>query len=103
MKLDLALQTGTSQGRRAKITDITARLLKSLGGSYSTNGETFDAIPTRSTDDDMDESPPVFTGDTEKLVDAGNWRDSAEVWIKQDKPMPLTVLGLIVKWSPSAD
>lgn len=101
MKLDQILQSGTSQGRKAKVSNLKLRLLKSLGGQYSTDGTNYNDIPSRSTDDNMDDSPPPFTGDTERLVDDGNWRDSAEIWIQQTKPMPLTILAMIINWSPS--
>lgn len=103
MKLNSPMRNGTSQGRTVKIDRIVLRLLKSLGGKYSTDGTNYDAIPTRSAQDNMDESPPVMTGDTHDLVDRGNHRRYAEVWIKQDAPMPLTVLSIVAKWSPSSD
>lgn len=103
MKLESQTRNGTAQGRKSKIDRIVARLLKSLGGQYSTDGVNYSDIPTRAAQDNLDASPPVFTGNTENLVDRGNHRDFAEVWVKQSAPMPFTVLSIVAKWTPSSD
>lgn len=98
MKLDAQLQDGTAQGRRARIHEIVARFYKSLGGEFSTDGETWNIISARDIDDNMDESPPVFTGDR-KLITGANYADSADLWIRQREPVPLVILALIPKWN----
>lgn len=103
MKLNSDTRNGTSQGRKVKIDRVVARLLRSLGGQYSTDGVNYSNMPTRSAQDNLDESPPVFTGDTGDLVDRGNHRQYAEIWIKQSAPVPLTVLSIVAKWTPSSD
>lgn len=103
MKFDIPLRDGTSQGRKGRVTWVKLRILKSLGGKYSTDGTEYFDIPMRSADDNMDDSPPVQTGDTDELVDPGNWQQNTQVWIRQNNPMPLTILAMIINWSPSQD
>jgi hypothetical protein len=98
MKLDAQLQTGTAQGRKARIHEIVARFYKSLGGEFSTDGTVWNQIPSRDIADDMDSSPPAFTGDR-KLVTGANYADSADLWIRQTEPIPLVLLALIPKWN----
>ena len=98
MKLDAQLQTGTAQGRKARIHEIVARFYKSLGGEYSTDGVLWNKIFARDIADNMDESPPAFTGDR-KLVTGANYKESADMWIRQREPVPLVLLALIPKWN----
>lgn len=103
MKLNLDLQDGTSRARKARIAKITAQVLKSLGCSVSTDGIQFDDLLFRSTDDNMDDSPPVFTGEND-LVAAGNYSDGGgDVWIRQTDPMPLTLVCLTPVWAPTSN
>jgi hypothetical protein len=103
MKLEAPQQNGTAQGRKARICRMVVRLLKTLGGQYSTDGVNYADIPFRAAQDALDQSPPVFSGNTGDLVDRGNHRDSAEVWLKQSAPMPFTVLSIVPKWTPAND
>jgi hypothetical protein len=48
--------------------------------------------------DEMDDSPPVFTGDR-KVYTGANYGDAADLWIRQVLPLPLCVLALIPKWN----
>ena len=98
MKLDAQLQNGTAQGRKARIHEIVARFYKSLGGEYSTDGVTWNLIVARDVADNMDESPPAFTGDR-KLVTGANYQESGDMWIRQRDPVPLVLLALIPKWN----
>ena len=102
MKLNIDLQDGTAQGRRARVPRLVARFYKSLGGQYSTDGKTWFDIFSRSTTDKMDDSPDAFTGD-KKVYTGGTYADSADVWLKQTLPMPLTVLAIMPKWEAIGD
>ena len=97
MKLNADLQDGTSQGRRARVPQLVARFYKSLGGKYSTDGIAWFDIFSRGTTDKMDDSPVTFTGD-KKVYTGGTYSNSADVWLKQSLPMPLTVLAIMPKW-----
>jgi len=47
-------------------------------------------------------SPPVISGDREVIV-AGANRESVDVTIRQAQPLPLTVLGAVVKYDTYGD
>ena len=97
LSLDLTLQDGTAQGRKARVHRIIARVYKSLGGEYSADGAAWDTIFARSISDVMDSSPPAFTGDKEVYMGSG-WGDTAELLVRQSDPLPLCLLALIPKW-----
>ena len=86
MRPEVPLQ-GTSQGRLRHWSEIIVRLDRSLG--CFVNG---DEIPFRSSGDDMDEPPPIFTGD-HKINDLGRDTD-ATITVEQRQPLPLTVVGV---------
>ncbi|MEO6055104.1 MAG: carbohydrate-binding protein, partial [Chthoniobacterales bacterium] len=103
MKLEIQLQDGTSVGRRKKINRISADIYKSLGGKFSVDsGATWDPIYSRTTFDVMDSSPPVFTG-MKRLYTGGDYNVGATITLRQDQPLPLTVLALIPTWMPYGD
>jgi len=88
MRLNMDLQDGTSQGRKARVHGLTARLYKSRGGEAMTNAGTWYALGPET---------GVFTGDR-KITLAGNFADTADVTLRQTKPFPLTVIAIIPKW-----
>lgn len=102
LSLDMMLQDGTAQGRRARVHRIIARMYKSLGGEYSTDGTAWDIIFARSAADVMDSSPPAYTGDKEVYTGAG-WSDTADLLLRQNDPLPLCVLALIPKWDVAGE
>tara|TARA_R110000796_G_scaffold252537_2_gene387469 strand:+ start:12028 stop:14700 length:2673 start_codon:yes stop_codon:yes gene_type:complete len=101
MKLNVPLPNGTGQGRHVKIHELVVRMLKSLGGDVAQNptdtGDDWEEIIFRDFGDDMDDSPPLYTGDKEVQV-ASNYRASGDVAIRQTQPYPMTILALIPKY-----
>lgn len=88
MRLNLDLQDGTSQGRKARIHGIVARLYQSRGGEVQTNsGSWLELAPATG----------ITTGDIKRTL-AGNFADTADITLRQTAPFPLTVLAIIPKW-----
>jgi hypothetical protein len=78
---------GTSQGRMKHFADISVRLDRSLG--CHVNGE---ELPFRSSGDDMDEPPPIFSGDHRiKHLGRGTLQP---ITVQQRQPLPLTVVAV---------
>jgi hypothetical protein len=88
MRLNVDLQDGTSQGRKARLHGLTARLYKSRGGQAMTNNGSWY---------DLGDASGVFTGDR-KITLAGNYDNTADVTLRQTQPFPLTVIAIIPKW-----
>jgi len=53
-----------------------------------------DTIPFRMAGDPMDALPPLFTGDKE-VGFPGGYTTNAYVFVRQQQPLPLTVLSII--------
>ena len=96
--IELAMQDGTSQGRKFKVHELVVRIYKSLGGEYESQPDQWFYFPIRDTSDVMDDSPPVFTG-PKTLTVAGSYTDTAEMAVRQRQPLPLTVLAIIPKFN----
>lgn len=105
LSLDLegGAQGGASQTKARRISEVTMRLHKSLGGRVGINvadedGNQFRETRTqtiyyRTSADPMGSSPPLYTGD--KAIDMpGGWEREARFYIEHDEPLPFHVLGL---------
>lgn len=97
MKLDVSLQSGATQGKRRRISEVVIRFKDSLGCKYGKSLTNLDPVIFRSSTDPMDSSPPLFSGDKVVRWHAGSDR-SGDIYIVQDEPYPSLVLGLAVKF-----
>lgn len=83
---------GSAVGKIKRIHNLNIRFYETLGGKYG-DGTIFHEILFRSGSDLMDNPPPVFSGD--KLL---KWPGSnvvqCKVTIKQEQPLPMTVLSI---------
>ncbi len=91
------LPNGSAQSRKFRVHRLVLRVYKSLGGEVETGPGLWDAVHSRSSDDRMDDSPPVFTGDKEVGLARG-YEPEGTVAIRQLQPLPLTLLGIIPKY-----
>ena len=93
MRLDAGSQDGTSQGKTKRIFDITLRIYESIGIEVGPDLDNMERIPFRSSATLMDQAIPVFTGDKE-VEFRGNYETDGYVYVRQDQPLPLTILSL---------
>ena len=93
MRLDAGSQDGTSQGKTKRIFDITLRIYESIGIEVGPDLNNMERIPFRSSATLMDQAIPVFTGDKE-IEFRGNYETDGYVYVRQDQPLPLTILSL---------
>lgn len=97
MRLDVDPSAGVSQGQFKAIREIVVRFYKTLGCSYSDGIDAFETLSFRDTDDEMDDSPPLFTGDKE-IEFEGGYEFEGNVILKQSQPLPMTVLAMVIKY-----
>lgn len=86
----------TGQGKMRRIYLSTMRVFKSLrvliGQTESSLSPIYFGVPN----DPLGRPPEFFTGDVEKVFDAF-WSKDAEVFIRQDQPLPLFILLLLFR------
>ena len=96
MRLDSDSNAGVSQGNVKQIRELVVRLNKSLGLSYGDGVRTYN-LSFRDTSMLMDASPPLYTGD--KVIEFdGDFELDARLIIKQEQPLPLCLLAIVVKY-----
>lgn len=93
---------GTIQGSTGAIYETIARFYKTLGGKIGYNDTTTDTILFRDGSSNMDASPDLFTGDKRILFPHG-YESELRVYIKQDQPLPMSVLMLVNKFEISTN
>jgi hypothetical protein len=101
MRLDVDPVAGVTQGQVKRITNIFIRLYQSLGLFFG-DGVTMQPLSFRDTAMSMDQSPGLFTGEKELEFD-GDYSYEAEIVIRQSQPLPMTVLGMTVKYEISGN
>lgn len=93
-RIEAGAGDGTAQGKMKRINKAVIRFFNTLGGKAGPDANTLDTIQFRSGSDPMDAAPPIFTGD--KLVE---WPDGYNfdgyMYIRQDQPMPMTVISIM--------
>lgn len=103
-RIDANLSTGTSQGRKRRISELCIRFFETIGGTYGTgftrdieNGIQMSEIPWRTTESYMDQGNLWQSGDI-----VVPWEDGAatqvDVQISQTQALPMTVLGIFAKF-----
>jgi hypothetical protein len=89
---------GSPMGKLANVHEWVVRLYKSVSFGYGPDeaDETFLHEEFRTQDMDMDEAVPLFTGD-KRVQPQGGHRDVPLFYIRQDQPLPLTVIAIYPK------
>jgi hypothetical protein len=94
MRIESGAQDGTAQGKTKRITKVVFRFLNTLGAQAGPAFDNTDTITFRKPSDPMGQPPALFTGD--KLVEWPNGYDfEGYVAIKQDQPLPMTVIAIM--------
>src|SRR3990172_4938209 len=84
---------GDVLGKTKTVYGLALRFFETLGGTFGPDTATQEIISYRSMDDVMDSPPALFTG-LVSLPFAGPWDKAVEVVVRQDDPLPMTILAL---------
>ena len=91
MRLEYAGARGSAQTRTKRITEVSLRLHRSLGGKVGPNTERLEPLLYRTSADPMDGPPALFSGDKAVRFPQG-WAPEGVLTVVQDQPLPMTVL-----------
>ena len=94
MRVEAGAADGTAQGKKKRISRVTYRIYKTLGLKHGPSPDRLDIVPFRSSADEMDTVPELFTGDKE-VEFPRNWDKDGFITLVQDQPLPLTVLAIM--------
>ena len=93
LNIDVGGEEGTAQGKVKRISDVTIRLFRTVGLLVGSTLTDLERIPFRSDADPLDQPVPLFTGDKETEFPGGFDLDG-QIIVKQDQPLPMTVIGI---------
>lgn len=103
LALEVGMQNGTSAGREKKIFEVDIFFHQSGGCMIgATQASSFDVISMRETGQPLGQPVPLFTGIKTAKLDARSGKEASFV-IKQDSPVPLSILGVVPKWNINGD
>lgn len=94
MKLEGGDRTGSAIGKIKRLIRATLRFFNTLGGRIGRDFDNTDPIKQRSSFLSDDTPPPVSSGDSERVAFDGEWDRSGRYLVKQDQPLPLTIVAL---------
>lgn len=86
---------GTSQSATSRINEFSINFFETVGARIGYDASKTDLIQFRGVSDPMDQSPPLFTGYKSGRFPKG-WDNAYKVYMTQEQPYPMTVLGMIV-------
>ena len=93
LRVDAGSAMGTSQGKIKRINELTVRLYRSVGLKVGRDADNLDVVPFRSSSAAMDEAIALYTGDKEIELN-GNYDTDGQITIRQEQPLPMTVLAV---------
>ena len=99
---ELPDQAGTSQAKHKRNVKTTLRLDSTAEAKIGTNVKNLITLDLRSPNDPMDEAAPLFTGDTDPIEMNDEPDRESRVYVRQDLPLPITVVG-IFPWFDGAN
>jgi len=94
VKPDLGSQDGTAQSKRKRVHRVAVRFWQTVNAMVGPDETKLHRIIFREGSDPMTSPVPLFTGD--KFAALDSTYDDGEVFIRQDQPLPLNVLAIIL-------
>jgi hypothetical protein len=93
LNIEAGAADGTAQGKTKRIHRLGLRLYKTLGLKFGPSIDGLDVMTFRTSADEMNNPPALFTGD-KSINWNGGYEVSGTVYLRQDQPLPFTLLGL---------
>lgn len=94
MRLEAGSRRGTSQTKRQRITKVAVRFHNTLGGKIGPDSKHMEPVYFRSPATPMGQSAGVFSGDKSVVFPKG-WNKDGLLTVKQDQPLPMTILLIV--------
>lgn len=95
LQIDFQTQDGTGQGRPKRIPEVVLRLHETRGVAAGPSSERPDLVvdlkPPFTTSDPI----ALFTGDAPIVLHNGFDRNGGRIYVRQEHPLPMTVLGVL--------
>lgn len=95
MRLNAGSADGTAQGKTQRVTNVVARLHRTLGGKLGPDESELDELQFRRPSMPMNQPLSLYTGDSEPVPWKGGYSSTQRIWYINDQPLPATVVALM--------
>ena len=95
MPIEAGAQDGTAQGKTKRIDQLVLRVKDTGPGVWYGSADGMDEWNLRDATDAMDESVPLFTGDSEILAFPDGYNHFGQITVEHRLPLPFTLLALM--------
>lgn len=99
LPIEFQMQDGSSISRKKRIGNLSVLFKNTRGGLYGLSKEKLDEIKWRDTEA-YGQPTKLFTGKKKIVLPAAGWDETQQLIIKQDAPLPMTVLAIVPEIVP---
>lgn len=99
LPIEFQMQDGSSISRKKRIGNLSVLFKNTRGGLYGLSEEKLDEIKWRDTEA-YGQPTKLFTGKKKIVLPAAGWGETQQLIIKQDAPLPMTVLAIVPEIVP---
>ena len=99
LPIEFQMQDGSSISRKKRIGKLSVLFKNTRGGLYGLSEEKLDEIKWRDTEA-YGQPTKLFTGKKKIVLPAAGWDETQQLIIKQDAPLPMTVLAIVPEIVP---
>ena len=94
MRIEGGAAEGTSQGKTKRISKVVLRLFETVGVKVGPSLTNLEAVPFRTTSDEMDTPVSTFIAGDKEIEFNDDFNSDGFIFIKQDQPLPCSVLAI---------
>ena len=94
MRVEGGAAEGTSQGKTKRISKVVLRLFETVGAKVGPSLTDLETIPFRSSSDPMDTPVSTLIAGDKEIEFRDDYNTDGFIFIKQDQPLPLSVLAI---------
>lgn len=99
LPIEFQMQDGSSISHKKRIGNLSVLFKNTRGGLYGLSEEKLDEIKWRDTET-YGQPTKLFTGKKKIVLPAAGWDETQQLIIKQDAPLPMTVLAIVPEIVP---
>jgi hypothetical protein len=94
MRIEGGAAEGTSQGKTKRISKVTLRLFETVGAKVGPSLTNLETVPFRTSSDPMDTPVSTLIAGDKEIEFRDDYNTDGFIFIKQDQPLPLSVLAI---------
>ena len=94
MRIEGGAAEGTAQGKTKRISKVVLRLFETVGAKVGPSLTSLETIPFRTTSSNLGQPVPTLLAGDKEIEFRDDYNTDGFIFVKQDQPLPLTVLAI---------